>query len=209
MDGRKHEFALMPHKYHWDKEFNPMIEQLKGKLPEVDFGIGEDFFIHNKTAFHVDIDTEEAGEVRSSNVLLGIIGALIGAVLGGILWIIIGKFGFIAGIAGYFTMLFAINGYRRLSGFLDKKGQIISILISLLIILAANYTLYLIEFMKYFYDNSYTPENLKEALRTLPELMSLSNAWGDFFRDLVISYLLSLWAGINILRSVFSVKKKD
>ncbi len=208
-DGREHEFALTPHKLRWENELNPIIAQLKEKLPEIPFGTEESFYIHNKTAFHTDADIQEAGELRSSNMLLGILGALIGAILGGIIWIIIGKFGFIAGIAGYFTMLFAINGYRKLSGFLDKKGQIISILIAFLAILAANYALYLIEFMKYFFDNSYTLGNMKEALKTLPELMSMSDAWGDFLKDLAIGYLLSLWASINILRSVFRGKKKD
>ena len=39
------------------------------------------------------------------NILLGVFGAVLGVLLGSVLWVFLGRIGFIAGIAGYAIVL--------------------------------------------------------------------------------------------------------
>ncbi len=207
-NGEKHEFAMINYSASWETYFNTILAQLKERLPAIPFGFQDGFFTH-VVKFDVEVDTGEEAEGKSSNVLLGIVGAILGAFLGGILWVIVGRLGFIAGLAGYVMMLLAISGYRRFSGFLDKKGQIISVIIALLMIYAANYAYYLIDIIKYAYNNSYTFSNIREAILSLPKTLKAAEVWGDFIKDLAIGYALSIWASVSLLRSIFTKNKKE
>ena len=64
-----------------------------------------------------------------SNVVTGIIGALLGSLVGVALWVGIYKLGYIAGIAGAIMIVSAMFGYEKLGGSLDLKGIIISVVI--------------------------------------------------------------------------------
>lgn len=57
---------------------------------------------------------------------LGYVGAVGGLILGMLIWIALGYVGFIAGIAGYFMIKFAIQGFEKLGGELNRRsGKII------------------------------------------------------------------------------------
>ncbi len=203
-DGAKHELAVVKHRQNWATTYDSIVEGLRERLPEILYGFENSFFAPRNPKYNIEVDTAQENEKAKSNVLLGILGAILGALLASVLWIIIGKLGFIAGIAGYFMMYFAIRGYRKFSGFLDKKGQIIAVIIAFLMIFAANYTQYVMDYMKYYYNNHYSIRNLIDAYKTLPDLLQSADIWGDFIKNLVIGYLLSIWSGFSILRSIFT-----
>ncbi len=207
MDGMQHEFAIVKYSQNWGTVYDSIVEGMKERLPEIAYGFENSFFAPKTPKFNIEVDTTQDTEKPGSNVFLGILGAILGALLGSVIWIIIGKLGFIAGIAGYFMMYFAIRGYRMLSGFLDKKGQIIAVIIAFLMIFAANYTQYVMEYLKYYYNNQYSLRNLMDAYKTLPDLLQNADIWGDFIKDLVIGYLLSIWASFDILRSIFTKRQ--
>lgn len=207
MDGVQHEFAMVKYSQNWGTVYDSVVENIKERLPEITYGFENSFFAPRTPKFDVEVDHAQDTEKTGSNVILGILGAILGALIGSVIWIIIGKLGFIAGIAGYFMMYFAIRGYRMLSGFLDKKGQIIAVVIAFLMIFAANYTQYVMEYLKYYYNNQYTIRNLMDAYKTLPDLLQSADIWGDFIKDLVVGYLLSIWASFGILRSIFTKRQ--
>lgn len=203
-DNVEHEVAIIKVNDEQSAQFTHIVEEIKARIPEVKFGFENGFYTMTSQYQGIEVDTVGRGEVANSNVILGILGAIVGAAIGGILWIIIGKLGFIAGIAGYVMMLFAIIGYRKLSGFLDKKGQIISLLIALVMIFVANYTLYSLDYVKYYNSGVYSFDNLINAFSKLPDFLTYAEIWPDFLKDLVVGYLLSIWAGIGIIKSIFS-----
>lgn len=200
---KKHDVAEFKLDEKGNDTLNLIIERMKQTIPDIQYGAEDSFFISMNPNIGIEVDTDLDSNVKS-NVALGIIGAILGATLGGVIWILIGMVGFVAGIAGYLMMLFAIQGYRRFSGRLDKKGQIISLIIALLMIFIANYSSYALEYFKYYYEGNYTFQNLISSFANMSGFLTTTGLWGDFVRDLVVGYLLSIWAGFRIIRSVFS-----
>lgn len=206
-DNVTHEIAVIKIDDVGSALYNQIVDQMQQRLPEIDFGFENNFYTASEQKDSIEVDTVEGVDGVKSNVVLGIIGAIIGAALGGIIWIIIGKLGFIAGIAGFAMMLFAIKGYRKLAGSLDKKGQIISLIIAFVMIFIANYAQYVLEFCKYYYSNDYSMTTIIKVFKELPDLLTMADVWGDFAKDLVIGYALSIWAGFKIIKTTFSSSK--
>lgn len=207
-DGMKHEIAFITRNPKGNELVNQIVDRIKFTLPDIEYGFEDDFYMIDSSSKSIDVDTNKGEGSIKSNVLFGIIGAILGATLGGVIWIIVGKLGFVAGLAGYAMMFFALKGYRKFSGFLDKKGQIISFIIAILMIFMANYTMYALEYCKYYFNGSYTINNLVTSYMKLPKAFTLMDTWGDFIIDLVVGYLLSIWASAGIIRTIFSRQNK-
>ena len=56
------------------------------------------------------------------NILLGIIGAVLGVLLGAALWVFLGRIGFIAGIAGYAIVFCGMKVMNCLEDICQKAG---------------------------------------------------------------------------------------
>ncbi len=209
MDEVQHEVAYIGMGNDQDVFVEQIVERIKAAVPDIMYGTdGESFYIidskNSGTMFDTEVEEEEGS--RKSNVLFGIVGALAGAAIGGVIWIVIGELGFIAGLAGFFMMTLAIKGYRMLSGYLDKKGQIIALVIALFMIFVSNYLLYALEYCKGYYDSNYSLSNIIASIKALPDFLKIEEVRLSFFKDLAIGYLLSIWSGFRIIKSVFSGK---
>lgn len=130
-----------------------------------------------------------------SNPVLGIIGAIIGALLGSIFWVILGQVGYIAGIAGIAILLGAMKGYTLLGKSLDKKGVIITLLISFVMVYVANDITWRIAVQRV----------ISESGRHLSyvQVMRNSDAWGRYYGDLAIGYFLFIIAGFSYVIQAF------
>lgn len=208
-DGVQHEILYMNNSKKSDKLKDELVEEIKRRKPEIEIGFEDGFIASMDIKGGIDVDMKDDFSDVTSNVFLGIIGAILGAAIGGIAWIVIGKLGYIAGIAGYLMMYLAIRGYRKLSGFLDKKGQIISLVIALIMIFFANYLSFALDYCKYM-SGSYSIANILNAFMKIPNYLTVVDGWGDFILNLAIGYGLSIWSGFSIIKSVFSRdKEKD
>jgi len=199
-DGMKHEIATVSIGSNGEVVYNQIMELMKQHMPDIKYGFENDFY--TMITPNLNVDVNDAMVDGKNNIFLGILGAILGAALGGVIWIILGEIGIIAGLAGYAMIYFAIKGYRKLSGFLDKRGQIISILIALIMVFIANYTLYALEYCKYNFS-SYNMVNIVNSFKQLPNYLTWAEAWGDFLKDLIIGYALSIWAGFGVIKSTF------
>jgi len=207
-DGIKHEIAIIKLDQQGNALLNDIVNCIKTSLPDITYGFEDGFYTRGTSDNgSIQVDPDTGVESVKSNVVLGTIGAFIGAMLGGVIWIIIGELGFIAGLAGFAMMYFAIKGYSGLSGRLDKKGQIISLIIAFVMIFIANYTSYAINFCKYYFDGNYSINNLINSFKNLSEYLTYVDSWGDFIKNLAIGYALSIWSGFGIIRSVFSKRQ--
>lgn len=198
-DGVKHEIARISFTGSNNFRTERIVEKMKNILPDIKYGF--DSGLYTET----NISPSEADTESQSNLPLGILGAIIGAALGGVLWIVIGKIGFIAGIAGFVMVMLAMKCYAIFAGSIDRRGQIISICIAFLMIFAANYTSYALDICEA--NDSVNIEGLINAFKTLPGLMTAANLWGSFAIDLVVGYALSIWSSFRLIKRAFSSTK--
>lgn len=212
--GETHEVALVTAAKKGRDQIDEIVEMIKMKCPDMVVPEGDLFYSGVKEFNGADLN-KVSPDVASglaappkSNPFLGIVGAILGAALGGVIWVLIGKLGFIAGIAGAAMMYFAMQGYRIFSGYLDKKGEVIALLIALLMIPVANLMDFATEFCKYYMSGPTDFKGLGYVLRNLGTLISTVDGWSAFLTNLVVGYLLSIWAGFGMIRSVFRKRKK-
>lgn len=199
-DGTKHEIAMIPSRDQNNSIMSEIIEKIKQSLPNIKYGFESSFYTKSNSIFNLNsYNLSEHNTESKSNLFLGIIGAIIGATLGSILWIVIGKIGFIAGIAGFIMVIFSMQGYMKLAGSIDKRGQIISICIAMFMIFGANYTLYALEIC-----NSYNIADIMGALKRLPRILTAANLWGSFAKNLIVGYLLSIWSCYKLIKTIFT-----
>ncbi len=73
------------------------------------------------------------------NVLFGVVGAFLFSLVGGVMYILLSMVGFIAALSGLVGVVCAIKGYAFFSKKESKKGIIISVIISALVLVLAWY----------------------------------------------------------------------
>ena len=78
---------------------------------------------------------KEDGLVRSENVVMGIVGALIGALAGVVVIILLDLLGFIASLAGVIMGYATLYMYEKLAGTISKKGVIICVIVMIAMVL--------------------------------------------------------------------------
>ena len=199
-DGITHKIAVFGTHSAQDHLVEKLVERIKLGAPDIRYGIdAENFYVQEPSNY--DIDREAGGR---NHMFLGLVGAVFGAALGGVLWIIIGEFGFIAGLAGYLMMIFSIRGYKLLAGTLDKKGQILSLIIAFVMIFAVNCLSYALAYLKGYYNSEYSLANIIASIKAIPDILRMDEVTGSFVKDLLVGYALSIWAGYHLIRSVLS-----
>lgn len=101
-DNEKHIIAVIPSDEKGDSIAVQIADKIKSYLPDIKYGFETGFFTKTNLDLNIDNTTPK------SNLLMGILGAIIGAALGSVIWIVIGKTGFIAGIAGFVMVVFSM-----------------------------------------------------------------------------------------------------
>lgn len=139
----------------------------------------------------------------SGNVGLGIIGAFLGSLIGVIIWILIYQFNIIAGIAGYFMFYFAFKGYQLLGKKKDKKGVIISLLISIVMLLVAEGLGITIAFIREF------NVSFSEAVQLINVVMQDSEGLMAIIRDVILGYVLMIAASYSSIKQTFKESKNS
>lgn len=145
--------------------------------------------------------------VRKSNMFLGILGAIGGSLLGVGLWLLISLVGFIAGFAGFVMLKCALKGYGKLSGRLDKKGAVISLVIAAFMVFFANVLEYVIALCRAFMQWDASFDTIRYVVMNFGRLMSETNSWGGFYMNLVIGYGLSVWSSYKVIWGILSFRE--
>ncbi len=137
-----------------------------------------------------------------SNPVLGIIGALIGSLIGVAIWVLIYQAGYIAGIAGVVIVLGAMKGYSILGKSLDKKGVVICVLISIIMIIAAN-EISLRLALYFAAKEEHMHLTFAEINKNWKRYMKNDEFKGAYLRDLLIGYLLAVFAAFGTIKQAF------
>lgn len=145
-------------------------------------------------------------KAQKSNFAAGLIGAFLGSLIGCVLWILIYKLGYIAGIAGAVTAICAMKGYEMLGGHLDKKGVIGSVIIMLISIFLANKIAWSWEAYDALKEYGYT---FFDCFRVLGDILSESGLTGSYYGDLAIGYLLTIVCSFRNIKTAFKASSGD
>lgn len=153
----------------------------------------------------LELNYEGTVEVKKSeNVMMGVVGAMVGAILGGASIILISQLGYVAAISGLILAFCTIKGYQLLAGGMSTKGLIICSVLMLITPFVADWIDWGILILQTFPEYDLTiidtvlafPEFLKED----PELL------GDYLMNLGKLYLFVILGGFVTLKNAFKGK---
>lgn len=154
-----------------------------------------------------EIIKEETPKKRG-NPVLGVLGAVGGSLLGVLLWVLIGYVGFIAGLAGFVILKFALVGYQKLSGNLDKKGAVFCLVLAVFMIFGANVLDFMIVICQAFFEYEASMDTVRYVAVNFAELMAMGEMWPDFMKNLIIGYGLSIWSSHRLIRAILVYKDR-
>lgn len=149
----------------------------------------------------------KAGMEKKGNMVLGILGAIGGSLIGVGLWVLIGFANFIAGIAGFVMLKFAMKGYQKGAGKLDRRGALICLVIAAVMIPAANILECFLVLCQAFFEFEVSMDTVRYVAMNFSELMSDCELWPMFFKDLIIGYGLSIWSSYRLIAAILTYKE--
>lgn len=129
-------------------------------------------------------------------VLPGLIGALLGSIPGVLAWVILGQVGFIAGICGWLMIRGAIFGYTKLAGGIDRRGEILSTIVALIMPIASEYLGLAVSIYRNFHD-SYGI-TVSDAISSVPLYLAEPDVLKGIILSLIIGYVLIAIGNIRI-----------
>lgn len=135
---------------------------------------------------------------KSENLIGGAVGAFLGSLIGVVLWVIIGKLGYIAGIAGAVMAISALFGYEKLGRKLGKKGTVICIIILIVMVYFSTKLSWAIDAYDAFKEEEQRI-GIFEAYKILPQLIKENNIQLVFYKDLMIGYALTFIASAKTI----------
>ena len=151
--------------------------------------------------FENEVMGSAAAEVKApENVLLGLIGALVGAVLGGASIILLSQLGYIASISGFILAICTLKGYELLGKRLSKKGIVLCVILMIVTPFVADWIDWAIFLMKDYPEYGLT---LVDSCIMLGELMA--EGYVDMFeyvKNLGMIYLFVILGAFGTLKNL-------
>jgi len=133
---------------------------------------------------------------KKENVILGIIGALLGAAIGGVLWLFLARIGFIVGLAGCAIIYCATTIYRLMAGGLSRLGILICVIASIIMIYVANYFSIVLEVFSIVRSRL----DISDVMSHMPEFLGQPEVSSVFYKNLTMGYIIAGIASIPIIK---------
>lgn len=142
-------------------------------------------------------DHKEKKRSGKSNIITGLVGALLGSLIGVACWVLIYKLGYIAAITGVVMVVCTFKGYELLGGCLDIKGIIVSCLLSIVMLYFANqiswaweiFNVFKAEYQITFFD----------AFRSTMDILKEVGMTREFYGDLAMGYIFTVIGGATVI----------
>ena len=137
----------------------------------------------------------------AENVVMGILGALVGAVLGGACIILLSQIGYIASISGFVLAFCTLKGYELLAKGMSTKGIVICLILMILTPFVADWLDWGILFMRELPEYGFS---LLDWVLLLPTLLAEdSELMGEYLKNLGMLYLFVVLGGFYSLKEAF------
>ena len=141
---------------------------------------------------------------KTENVPRGIAGAMAGGFLGAVLWVLLSLFGRIAVIAGFASAVAGYYAYKKLGVKMSKKGLVISLAVSFVLLLAGMFLAVAIDVYRGLNGAGYAVGFI-EAFKYIPDYISWD--FGAFMFDNIFG-VISYIAGAAACVGLFFAEKK-
>ena len=159
------------------------------------------------------MNTNTQNTIRSNeNVIAGIVGAFLFSLVGGVLWFLLDRIGFVAGISGIVGVIAANRGYSFFAKGSSKKGIIISTVIAALVLVLAWYMCFsadLFDTYKYWYETGevdYVPTYFECVAHAYLYLSDVELAF-SYISNLLIGLVLAAVATIPTFKQLLAEEK--
>lgn len=152
---------------------------------------------------------------KKENVFAGIVGALLFSFVGGALWVILYQFGYLAGISGLVGVVCAIKGYKIFAKKESLKGIVISIIVSVIVMVAACYvclSLDIYNSFKELYESGEADFTITfgEAFKNAHMFLEDSEIAGAYIKDLCIGLALCAVGAFGyVSKAIKRIKQGD
>ncbi len=133
------------------------------------------------------------------NLLVALVASLLCACVGGVLWVLIYKLGYIAGITGCVAAGAALFGYEKIGKRQVTGGAIVwCILVSLVVLLLGNAVAYAWDFTEAFSVGSPGRAEFFVVLKQLPAILKDYECVGSFFGDWGMGVFFAALSGFSL-----------
>ena len=161
----------------------------------------EYYYICDTCSHEIQEDLQKAANLKSKFVP-GIIGALLGSFVGCILWIVIYKLGYIAGIAGAAMCICAMKGYGLFGKKLDRKGVVVSTIIMVVMVFLSNRLAWSLEAYDAFQEYGYSA-TFAEIFTSIGDIIKQLELTADYYKDLIVGYALTVLCSASTMYNAF------
>lgn len=135
-------------------------------------------------------------ENPKGNLLLGILGALLGSIPGVIVWVVIYQLNFIAGISGFLMVYGAFYGYKKLGKRNDMIGIVISCIFAVIMIVVSE------AFCVVFEGMETLGITFSECVQYLKLYYKEALEWFEIAKDIVFGLVLAIWAALGTIKKL-------
>ena len=146
---------------------------------------------------------ENDGLVKTENVVMGIIGALIGSLAGVAAIILLDMIGFIASVSGVVMGAATLFMYEKLAGKISKKGIIICVIIMIIMVLIGNNLAWSIAIARELKVTVF------DVFPRLYPVITTSGLTGDYIRGILALYAFTLLGAFGIIKSKLELIKNS
>ena len=137
---------------------------------------------------------------KQENMILGILGALIGGLLGGASIILLGQLGLVASISGVILAFCTLKGYELLGKKLSTMGIIACVVVMLIVPYVADrvsWALVIMEEFQWAFGDSFL---------YVHELVEEYGLQADYWKELLFIYAFAALGGFSFVKQAFKKK---
>lgn len=147
------------------------------------------------------IDRKQEIQSNKSNLVPGIVGALLGSLVGCVVYFLVWQLGYIAAIAGLITAVCTFKGYEMFAGVVDKKGVFACIVVILFSVYFANQLVWTYDAFKALkeYDISFF-----DCFRSINEIIADAELTGQYYGNLAMAYFMTILGCFKTVMAVFN-----
>ena len=148
-------------------------------------------------------NTNPDGTVKTENMVMGIVGAVIGSLAGVISIIIFSSLGFVAAVSGLIMGASTLFMYEKLAGSISKKGIIICIVVMIIMVVLGENLAVSIAAAKTAGVSFFS------IFKNLYSLLKLGDLMGEYIGDLAMLYLFTALGAFGVIKTKLNSLKNS
>lgn len=153
-------------------------------------------FLSNSSYQEETTNASQQYNSRKGNLGLSWLFAIGGMLIGVGIWLIFGRIGFVAGIAGYFMLKFGVKGFEKGGATLTKKRVYIMLGLNVIAIVFA----YLLDLAIRIMDQPVLTISFNKAFQIAVQSSFSSGGFGNFALQFAIGLALSVWSSWGLIQ---------